>query len=157
MSRYSQQNGPSLIIPTASRSSSPPTSRTVLAPRTLRRSTLTPTPRSAKTLPSSPPRRPRTGSRRAKSTGLPSSRSSSARPASRRRSRPSRPSTPTSRRLLLLSGCFLSHVSLYAPTYAYAPKTRLCSSCHHIHLHTIIIVCIKVIGLTYEQWHRLSS
>lgn len=80
-----------LILSLASRSSSRPTSRTVSARRTLRRSTRTRTPPSVRTPPSSPPRRRRTGRRRALSTRFTALHLPSARSASRRRSRPSRP------------------------------------------------------------------
>ena len=122
-----------LLTPSlASRSSSRPTLQTASAPRTLRRSTPTLTPPSARTPPSSPLRRRRTGLRRAKSTRPRSSPWSSASSASRRRSRRSRPRTRSRRLLSLLSGYRPLHVSFYAHPYAaYDPKIRLCY-CHVI-------------------------
>ena len=116
----------------ASRSSSRLTSPMALVQRISKRSTRTPTPLSERTRRSSPPRSRRIGPRRAKSTGVSSSLSRSARRASKRRSRLSRPNTRTSKRSRLPWGCPPLHVSLYAHPYvAYDPKTRLCY-CHAI-------------------------
>lgn len=88
----------SSIMILASRSSSLPTSLTVLAQRISRKFTRMHTPPSVRIPPSSPPKSPRTGKWSARSSRLPVSRTPNARNASRRRSRPSRPTVVLRRR-----------------------------------------------------------